>query len=174
MSEEEGRGTAPPMSDGEDVPIREFEHVCDHGLAFCWAVMGTDLRHTPVVGGEHPIEACLPLFGVAPVLVARRVVLADAVAHVSHEGPGAAGAVRVGGGLQGAQVVLVDHLAEALRDRRDVLGGFLMSERVMFAIALREPSSKRTRMDQPSKPSVSPFVVPIPTVKTRTPRSAAI
>jgi len=38
---------------GKDVPIREFEHVCDHGLAFCWAVMGTDLRHTPVVGGER-------------------------------------------------------------------------------------------------------------------------
>ncbi len=38
---------------GKDVPIQEFEHVCDHGLAFCWAVMGTDLRHTPVVGGEQ-------------------------------------------------------------------------------------------------------------------------
>src|SRR3712207_4209757 len=25
----------------------------EHGLAFCAAVMGTDLRHTPVVGGEE-------------------------------------------------------------------------------------------------------------------------
>ena len=37
---------------GKDVPLPEFDHVADHGLAFCWAVMGTDLRHTPVVGGE--------------------------------------------------------------------------------------------------------------------------
>src|SRR5919206_4935452 len=38
---------------GKDVPVSEFERVCEHGLAFCWAVMGTDLRHTPVVGGEE-------------------------------------------------------------------------------------------------------------------------
>jgi glutamine synthetase len=37
---------------GKDVPIAEFDHVLDHGLRFCAAVMGTDLRHTPVVGGE--------------------------------------------------------------------------------------------------------------------------
>ena len=36
---------------GKDVPIAEFDHVLDHGLRFCAAVMGTDLRHTPVVGG---------------------------------------------------------------------------------------------------------------------------
>jgi glutamine synthetase len=38
---------------GKDVPAMEFDHVTDHGLAFCWAVMGTDLRHVPVVGGEQ-------------------------------------------------------------------------------------------------------------------------
>jgi glutamine synthetase len=37
---------------GKDVPIAEFDHVLDHGLRFCAAVMGTDLRHTPVVGGD--------------------------------------------------------------------------------------------------------------------------
>ncbi len=38
---------------GKDVPIGEFDRAMDHGLAFCSAVMGTDLRHTPVVGGEE-------------------------------------------------------------------------------------------------------------------------
>ena len=38
---------------GKDVPVGEFEHVADHGLCFCSAVMGTDLRHTPVVGGAE-------------------------------------------------------------------------------------------------------------------------
>jgi glutamine synthetase len=38
---------------GKDVPIAEFDHVLDHGLRFCAAVMGTDLRHTPVVGGDQ-------------------------------------------------------------------------------------------------------------------------
>lgn len=37
---------------GKDVPAREFDHVVEKGLCFCAAVMGTDLRHTPVVGGE--------------------------------------------------------------------------------------------------------------------------
>src|SRR4051812_41309086 len=37
---------------GKDVPISEFDHVLETGLCFCAAVMGTDLRHTPVVGGE--------------------------------------------------------------------------------------------------------------------------
>jgi glutamine synthetase len=37
---------------GKDVPVSEFEHVVEKGLCFCAAVMGTDLRHTPVVGGE--------------------------------------------------------------------------------------------------------------------------
>ncbi len=38
---------------GKDVPIAEFDHVAEKGLCFCAAVMGTDLRHTPVVGGEE-------------------------------------------------------------------------------------------------------------------------
>jgi glutamine synthetase len=37
---------------GKDVPLVEFDRVSEHGLAFCAAIMGTDLRHTPVVGGE--------------------------------------------------------------------------------------------------------------------------
>jgi len=38
---------------GKDIPAAEFEHVEKSGLAFCAAVMGTDLRHTPVLGGEE-------------------------------------------------------------------------------------------------------------------------
>jgi glutamine synthetase len=38
---------------GKDVPITQFAHAAEHGLCFCAAVMGTDLRHTPVVGGEQ-------------------------------------------------------------------------------------------------------------------------
>ena len=38
---------------GKDVPVGEFDRVVDHGICFCSAVMGTDLRHTPVVGGEE-------------------------------------------------------------------------------------------------------------------------
>ena len=38
---------------GKDVPISEFDHAIEKGLCFCSAVMGTDLRHTPVVGGEE-------------------------------------------------------------------------------------------------------------------------
>ena len=38
---------------GKDVPIGEVDRAIEHGLAFCSAVMGTDLRHTPVVGGEE-------------------------------------------------------------------------------------------------------------------------
>ncbi len=38
---------------GKDVPIRQFDAAVEHGLCFCAAVMGTDLRHTPVVGGEE-------------------------------------------------------------------------------------------------------------------------
>ncbi len=37
---------------GKDIPAAQFDRVSDHGLCFCSAVMGTDLRHTPVVGGE--------------------------------------------------------------------------------------------------------------------------
>jgi glutamine synthetase len=35
---------------GKDVPLREFDRA-RHGLNFCSAVMATDLRHTPVLGG---------------------------------------------------------------------------------------------------------------------------
>ena len=38
---------------GKDVPVTEFDRVADSGLCFCSAVQGTDLRHTPVVGGEE-------------------------------------------------------------------------------------------------------------------------
>ena len=37
---------------GKDIPVRHFAGLCEEGAAFCAAVMGTDLRHTPVVGGE--------------------------------------------------------------------------------------------------------------------------
>jgi glutamine synthetase len=37
---------------GKDVPISEFDHATEKGLRFSSAVMGTDLRHTPVVGGD--------------------------------------------------------------------------------------------------------------------------
>jgi glutamine synthetase len=35
---------------GKDIPISEFDHATENGLCFCSAVMGTDLRHTPVRG----------------------------------------------------------------------------------------------------------------------------
>jgi glutamine synthetase len=38
---------------GKEVPIAEFDHVLDDGLRLCAAVMGTDLRQTPVVGGDE-------------------------------------------------------------------------------------------------------------------------
>ena len=38
---------------GKEVPIAEFDHVIEKGLCFCAAVMGTDLRQTPVVGGDE-------------------------------------------------------------------------------------------------------------------------
>ena len=37
---------------GKDMPLRHFAGLCEEGVNFCAAVMGTDLRHTPVVGGE--------------------------------------------------------------------------------------------------------------------------
>jgi len=54
---------------GKDVPLAEFARVSEHGLAFCAAVMATDLRHTPVLGPEigypdlvaHPDLASLTL-----------------------------------------------------------------------------------------------------------------
>ena len=38
---------------GKDIPRAELARAMDDGLAFCQVVMGTDLRHTPVVGGEE-------------------------------------------------------------------------------------------------------------------------
>jgi glutamine synthetase len=38
---------------GKEVPIAQFDDVIEKGLCFCAAVMGTDLRHTPVVGGDE-------------------------------------------------------------------------------------------------------------------------
>jgi glutamine synthetase len=38
---------------GKEVPIAQFDDVIEKGLCFCAAVMGTDLRNTPVVGGEE-------------------------------------------------------------------------------------------------------------------------
>jgi glutamine synthetase len=38
---------------GKDIPLAHFAGMCEEGVAFCAAVMGTDLRHTPVVGGEE-------------------------------------------------------------------------------------------------------------------------
>src|SRR3954454_5917059 len=35
---------------GKDVPLGEFLEFADDGLAFCAAVLMTDLHHTPVVG----------------------------------------------------------------------------------------------------------------------------
>ena len=38
---------------GKDIPLRHFPGMAEEGVTFCAAVMGTDLRHTPVVGGEE-------------------------------------------------------------------------------------------------------------------------
>jgi glutamine synthetase len=38
---------------GKDIPVAELARFADSGMGFCQAVMGTDLRHTPVVGGEE-------------------------------------------------------------------------------------------------------------------------
>lgn len=37
---------------GKDIPLRHFPGLYEEGVNFCAAVMDTDLRHTPVVGGE--------------------------------------------------------------------------------------------------------------------------
>jgi glutamine synthetase len=38
---------------GKDIPIGHFLEMLEEGVAFCSVIMGTDLRHTPVVGGEQ-------------------------------------------------------------------------------------------------------------------------
>ena len=47
---------------GKDVPVGELDRAARSGLGFCWAVMGTDLAHTPVVGGEsgYPDMVAIP------------------------------------------------------------------------------------------------------------------
>ena len=51
---------------GKDIPRRHFPGMAEEGVMFCAAIMGTDLRHTPVVGGEEgyvdlAIRPVLPL-----------------------------------------------------------------------------------------------------------------
>jgi glutamine synthetase len=55
---------------GKDIPISKFDHLAEEGVAFCAAVMSTDLRHTPVVGGEEGYVD----FSVRPDLSTLRVV----------------------------------------------------------------------------------------------------
>ena len=55
---------------GKDIPISKFEDLAEEGVAFCAAVMSTDLRHTPVVGGEEGYVD----FAVRPDLATLRVV----------------------------------------------------------------------------------------------------
>ena len=55
---------------GKDIPISKFEGLAEEGVAFCAAVMSTDLRHTPVIGGE---EGYID-FAVRPDLSTLRVV----------------------------------------------------------------------------------------------------
>ncbi len=38
---------------GKDIPLAHFVDMVADGVTFCSAVMGTDLRHTPVVGGAE-------------------------------------------------------------------------------------------------------------------------
>ncbi len=38
---------------GKDIPIGHFLELLEDGVAFCSVIMGTDLRHNPVVGGEQ-------------------------------------------------------------------------------------------------------------------------
>ena len=38
---------------GKDIPLGHFAELVEEGVAFCAAVMGTDLNHTPLVGGEE-------------------------------------------------------------------------------------------------------------------------
>ncbi len=56
---------------GKDIPAAKFAHLAEEGVAFCAAVMATDLRHTPVVGGEagysdFSVRADLPTLRVLP------------------------------------------------------------------------------------------------------------
>ena len=64
---------------GKDIPIAKFEHLAEEGVAFCAAVMSTDLRHTPVVGGEEgyvdfSVRPDLATLRALPVAARRRLV----------------------------------------------------------------------------------------------------
>ena len=98
---------------GKDVPSPSSSTCCDHGLAFCWAVMGTDLRHTPVVGGElgYPDMVARPdlatLVAAAVGAGRRASCLADLERAIAHEPEPTdpRGAVRRAvGGVRGARL----------------------------------------------------------------------
>jgi glutamine synthetase len=58
------------LARGKDVPVRAFDRVAEQGIGFCSAVIGTDLRHTPVVGREdgYPDMRAVPdMSTLAPV-----------------------------------------------------------------------------------------------------------
>lgn len=55
---------------GKDIPLGHFPELVEEGVAFCAAVMGTDLAHTPVVGGEEGYVD----FAIRPDLETLRVV----------------------------------------------------------------------------------------------------
>ncbi len=38
---------------GKDIPVPHFAGMCEEGVTFCSAIMGTDLCHTPVVGAQE-------------------------------------------------------------------------------------------------------------------------
>ena len=94
---------------GKDVPVPELDAVLESGLGFCAAVMGTDLNHTPVVGGEegYPDLIARPdLSTLVPLPWEPGVACCLADLHPSHGGPPPAdprGAVR-------AAVAALEHL----------------------------------------------------------------
>lgn len=55
---------------GKDIPVGHFVDLFEEGVAFCAVVMGTDLRHTPVIGGEEGYVD----FAIRPDLETIRVV----------------------------------------------------------------------------------------------------
>jgi glutamine synthetase len=55
---------------GKDIPIGHFVELLEDGVAFCSVIMGTDLRHNPVVGGEQGYVD----FAIRPDLDTLRVV----------------------------------------------------------------------------------------------------
>jgi len=55
---------------GKDIPLGHFPELVEEGVAFCAVIMGTDLAHTPVVGGEEGYVD----FAIRPDLETLRVV----------------------------------------------------------------------------------------------------